>query len=369
MREIKIKRFFECLIPVTICNLKCSYCYVIQRNYRNLKLAEMEYSPEHIGRCLTKERLGGSCFFSICGAGETLAQKDTLLIARELLKNGHIINITTNGTLSNAFTSLREFSEEELSRMHFSFSFHYLELKRLNLLDKFIDNVKLVHSLGASYIVQLNLCDDYLPYLDDIKKICLDNFGAYPQIAATRKEKKGLKFVELETSLSRDEYEKLGNSFNSELFKFTMENFNRKRNEFCYAGDRTGTLDLSTGMLSKCYADPFPINIFDHPEEPIPFAAVGKNCRSSFCFNSSHFMSLGVIDNGDTRTYCGIRDRAEAGWFNETMKYALSNKLSETNPSYSAIQRLSANFRERNKNIKYFIRRVKRKLGSILKEG
>ena len=26
----KIKRFFECLIPVTICNLKCEYCYIIQ---------------------------------------------------------------------------------------------------------------------------------------------------------------------------------------------------------------------------------------------------------------------------------------------------------------------------------------------------
>ena len=28
----KIKRFIECLIPVTACNLRCSYCYVIQRN-------------------------------------------------------------------------------------------------------------------------------------------------------------------------------------------------------------------------------------------------------------------------------------------------------------------------------------------------
>ena len=32
-----IKRFFECLIPVTICNLECEYCYVIQREYRNMK--------------------------------------------------------------------------------------------------------------------------------------------------------------------------------------------------------------------------------------------------------------------------------------------------------------------------------------------
>lgn len=59
MQEIHIKRFFECLIPVTVCNLKCSYCYVIQRDYRNMKLAELKYTPAHIGKCLTRKRLGG----------------------------------------------------------------------------------------------------------------------------------------------------------------------------------------------------------------------------------------------------------------------------------------------------------------------
>lgn len=63
MKEIHVKRFFECLMPVTVCNLKCSYCYVIQRDYRNMKLAELKYTPEHIGKCLTKERLGGSVSF------------------------------------------------------------------------------------------------------------------------------------------------------------------------------------------------------------------------------------------------------------------------------------------------------------------
>lgn len=67
MQEIHVKRFFECLIPVTLCNLKCSYCYVIQRDYRNMKLAELRYTPEHIGKCLTKERLGGECFFQYAG--------------------------------------------------------------------------------------------------------------------------------------------------------------------------------------------------------------------------------------------------------------------------------------------------------------
>lgn len=54
-----IKRFFECLIPVTACNLKCSYCYVIQRNNRKHEIARLKYTPEQIGRALRQERLGG----------------------------------------------------------------------------------------------------------------------------------------------------------------------------------------------------------------------------------------------------------------------------------------------------------------------
>lgn len=185
MQEIHIKRFFECLIPVTVCNLKCSYCYVIQRDYRNMKLAELKYTPAHIGKCLTRKRLGGECFFSICGAGETLAQPETLEIAHELLKNGHVVNITTNGTLRNRFQVLQNFSKEERERLHFSFSLHYLELKRLKLLDTFFDNVNFVKSIGCSFIVQINLCDEYIPVLDEIKSICMDKIGAWPQVAAT----------------------------------------------------------------------------------------------------------------------------------------------------------------------------------------
>ena len=335
VHDIKIRRFFECLIPVTVCNLKCSYCYVIQRDYRNMKLADFKYSLDTIQAALVKERLGGICFFSICGAGETLAQPETLEIVHRLLENGHVVNITTNGTLKKKFEVLKNFSNEELSRIHFSFSYHYAELLRLDLLNSFFENVKLVHELGCSFVVQLNLCDEYMPYLEDIKRRCLENVGALPQIAATRDESSGLGKVKLMTTLSQDEYIRVGNSFNSELFKYTMENLNVKRNEFCYAGERSAQLNLATGLMSRCYNDPTPVDIFKNPNEAIRFEAMGKFCRSSYCFNSSHFMSLGVIDNGDSRTYCSLRDRQEADWFNPTMRQALSHRLAETNPPYS----------------------------------
>ena len=65
-----IKRFVECLLPVTACNLKCSYCYVIQRNNRKMQQAVLKYTPEQIDRAMSKDRWGVT-YFSICGAGET----------------------------------------------------------------------------------------------------------------------------------------------------------------------------------------------------------------------------------------------------------------------------------------------------------
>ena len=55
----KIKRFFECLIPVMACNMKCSYCYVIQRDNRKNRMTELKYSPYQIGLALTMKRFGG----------------------------------------------------------------------------------------------------------------------------------------------------------------------------------------------------------------------------------------------------------------------------------------------------------------------
>ncbi|MBC5710561.1 radical SAM protein [Hungatella sp. L12] len=362
----QIKRFFECLIPVTVCNLKCSYCYVIQRDYRNMKLATMKYSPEQITQGLTKERLGGVCYFSICGAGETLAQPETFKIAKLLLREGHIVNITTNGTLTNRFHEIVNIDECDRKRLHFSFSLHYLELQRLRLLDRFFENIKLVHEYGCSYMVQLNLCDEYIPFLDEIKQVCLKNVGAYPQIAVTRKEGPGIRKIQLHTELSEDEYRKIGNSFNSELFKYTMENFNVKRKEFCYAGERSGTLNLGTGILTKCYADPKGIDIFENISKPIKLDVMGHNCGCAYCLNSSHFMSLGVIDNDDKRTYVSIRDRSDAQWFNDTLKSALSQKLWDSNEKYSSKKMIISNLKQKIKMAYY---RTRHKVVILVKWG
>lgn len=51
--------FIECLIPSTVCNLKCSHCYVIQRHGNTQQVPELSYPVDRIKRALTKDRFGG----------------------------------------------------------------------------------------------------------------------------------------------------------------------------------------------------------------------------------------------------------------------------------------------------------------------
>lgn len=184
-----MKRFLECLIPVTICNMKCDYCYVIQEERRTMQMPEFKYAAEHIAKGLSVERLGGISYISICGAGETLVPKETLDIVEAILKEGHYVNITTNGTLSNRFKEIVSWSPELLERLHFAFSLHYLELLRLNLLDTFFENIRCIRNAGCSFLVQINLYDGYIPYLEEIRHICEQRVNAWPQVAVTRNER------------------------------------------------------------------------------------------------------------------------------------------------------------------------------------
>ena len=357
----KIKRFIECYVPVTACNLRCSYCYIIQENRRKGELPKFEYSPEHIGKALSKERLGGIAYINLCGAGETLLPKEMKEIIENLLKQGHYINVTTNGTISQRFDEILEIPKDLLKHLHFAFSFHYLELKQRNLLDTFFNNVKKIKPY-CSFLIQLNLCDDYIPEIENIKEICLKEVGALPQLAATRDELS--KEIKLLTKLPKEQYEEIGKSFNSPLFDFTMKNFMVKRDkDFCYAGDWSFILDLGTGNIKKCYAEKENQNIFKDINSPIKFEAIGCFCNAPYCVNSSHFMSLGVIPTIKTPTYGQLRNRKESNWYKEDMEKFLNTKLYDNNKEYNLLKKSFINLKrfsfKVNDKIKYELRKRK----------
>jgi len=341
----KIKRFIECTVPITACNLRCSYCYIIQENRRNQKLDHKILDPRLIGLALRKERLGGTCYISLCGAGETMLHNNLIEVAEELLKQGHYINITTNGTISSKIREIRNLDTKLLERLHFAFSLHYLELIRLNLLEEFFKNVLLVRDAGCSFIIQINLCDEYIPYLDEMKNVCIDSVGAMPQVAVTRNEKTDP--ITVMSELSMNEYANYGKLFDSPLFEFTLKNFMVKRKEFCYAGDWSFKLILATGELKDCYNSGRVQRIYDNINDPIKFSAIGKNCRSPYCVNSSHFMSLGIIPEIVTPSYADLRDRQDAQWYTPKMRAFLNGKLEENNVKYHYCKKLYINSKGR----------------------
>ena len=330
----KIKRFFECYIPVTVCNLKCEYCYVPQNHWTMGKMPSFRYPIGRIVAGLSKERLGGICYFSLCGGGETLLPKEVPHIAAGLLKEGHYVNITTNGTCTRGFDAIFSSVPRMLLRhLHFAFSLHYLELKRTKQLDVFVANVKQAKAMGCSFVVQMNLYDGYEPVLQEIRDFCMEEFGALPQVAVTRREGNP---ITLFTNHSPKEYYDVGKAFASPLFEFTMRNFMVRRKEFCYAGDWSFVADLGAGWIKSCYSCGRRMDIFADIGKPIRFEAVGCGCRGQYCQNSSHFLALGTIPSlFQDVTYASLRNRASAGWYTDEMLAFLTGKLNESNMEYS----------------------------------
>lgn len=321
-------KFFECLVPVTSCNLKCEYCYVIQEKRRYNEIKNLKYPVEWIAKALRKERLGGVCYFSLCGEGETLLPDYIIELTEQLLKSGHYVNITTNGTISHRITELIGLNPDLHNRLHISFSYHYDELVRTKNLYKFWDNVRRVKDNNISFVVQCNLCDSYIEKIDEIKSDCISNIGTLPQFVATRDESQP--YYKILTS-DLNKYIMVGKSTGSDLFDFTIDNINKKRCDFCYAGAWSYRLLLESGDLKRCYAEPAFYNIFQDINEPIPQEPIGFNCKSDFCVNASHFLTLGIMPDVVTPTYDELRKMKNINNISKNMDSFFRHKLYEEN--------------------------------------
>lgn len=136
------------------------------------------------------------------------------------------------------------------------------------------------------------------------------------------------------TSMSRKEYESVWRKFDSTMFDFKLDIFQKKIDNFCYAGVWTLYVDLGTGASKPCYGQLSNQNIFNNPEQPIIFNPVGKHCRQPYCYNGHAFLTLGVIPELETPTYADIRNRVcEDGreWLSKEVKDAFSQKLADNN--------------------------------------
>lgn len=339
----KMKRYIECHVPVRACTLRCHYCYVTQRRLFEHKLPEFKYSAEYVAKALSKERLGGICLINMCGVGETLLPPQITDYVRALLEEGHYIMLVTNGTVTKRFDEIITFPPELLKRLIFKFSFHYLELEERKLTDVFFANISKVHKAGCSFTLEVTPCDELIPYIDEIKNLCLKHVGALCHITIARDER--LKDFPLLSKYSLEKYKKIWGVFNSSLFDFKCSVWGEKRKEYCYCGDWSFNLHLGTGEIGQCYMTWTKYNIFKDLSKPIPFHAIGKLCRESHCHNAHSFLTLGVIPSLKTPSYTEVRNRVDKDgveWLYPQVKEFLDNKLEMSNDLYSRFQKNNA---------------------------
>lgn len=336
-----IKRFIDCNVPTQACNLKCEYCYVGQVDGFSGQIEPIEHSPAEVREALSKKRMGGIIFINFCGTGETLLGDDILPIVQEVLKEGHYVQIVTNGVINKRFEEISGWDRELLERLFIKFSYHYTELKRLKKLDDFFDNIIRSRKAGCSISVEITSGDKMTPYIGEMKQICMDRLGALPHVTVARDNTS--KELSLLTKYSEKEYADIWGGFHSELFDLKMKLYREKRDEYCYGGEWTFYLHLSNGDLKQCYKGEIIDNIFEDVTRPIRFRPIGRGCREPYCYNGHAWMTLGCIPGMDIPTYADMRNRVTADgeeWLTKKAREFFSHKLEENNITYEDVSKI-----------------------------
>lgn len=330
MDQVKRLIFFK--IPMSICNFRCHYCYLSHREecYQNIQ-PEMKYSPEHVGKALRKERIGGLAYINLCADGETLLLKDFDLYAKEMVKQGHYLEIITNLTVTSVLERILLWDKELLRRIEFKCSFHYLELKKRNLLEIFSENVKKIWAAGASASIEITPSDELIPYLDEVKTFSVREFGALPHITIARDDR--TKEIDYLTELPMEEYDKIWKTFESDFWKYKKEIFKVKRDEFCYAGLWSLYINLTNGVTKPCYCGQEMDNFFENIDKEYNFKPLGY-CSLPHCFNGHAFLTLGLIPDLESPGYGNLRNRQKANgenWLQSEMHSFINTKCSTAN--------------------------------------
>ncbi len=301
---------------------------------------------------------------NVCGDGETLIPKEVPQIIIELLKEGHFLEVVTNGTLTERFNEILSADKELLKRLEFKFSYHYEQLKNKNLLETFWNNVKNAKAHGCSFTIELTPHDELIPYIDDIIEDCVTNVGAKCHITTAFNYEKDFALL---TELSKEEFIKTWSKFESPMFDFKMLLLGEKRKEYCYAGEWAMSVDLASGIASQCYFG-LTQNIYKNIDKPIKWRAIGHNCAYSLCFNGHAWLTLGCIPEfAQDYNYAMIRDRVcEDGstWLNDECRQAFSCKFIDANKTYGKLKKKTNHI---SYKCKRFTQRVVNKIKKIKK--
>lgn len=300
----------------------------------------MKYSPEQVARALSPKRLGGLAYFNICADGETLLLKELDIYVERLVKQGHFAEIVTNCTITPMLEKFLSWDRELLGQVEFKCSFHYLELKKRNLLERFAENVNKIWEAGASACVEITPNDELIPYIDEIKKFSLKNFSALPHITIARDDR--TRGIEILSKLSKEEYYKMWGQFNSTLFNYKASVFGKRQEEFCYAGIWSANINLATGQAMPCYCGRALGDVFANPDSEFPTWPVGK-CSIAHCYNAHAWLTWGDIPHSTNLSYADLRNRICSDgreWLQPKLKGFYSTHLCDNNRELSDAEKL-----------------------------
>ena len=353
------------LIPNQKCNLKCEYCYISQLEAWD-EPEKMKFSPEHIAKSLSKERLGGTSLINLTGNGETLLQPEVPDLVKALLDEGHFVEIVTNGTVTKRIEEILDQPKENLSRLFFKLSFHYKELKRLNILEHFFDNVRKIREAGASFTLELMAYDGIEDDIENIKKVCLENAGAVCQATIGRDDQKDSGLL---SRHNKEEYSKIWSALNSPMKEFKLEMLGVKRKEFCYAGAWSLFVNMYTGEAQPCYRQPYNQNVFDL-SKPILFEPVGYSCTRPYCINAHAHLTWGLIPELTVPSYETMRNRqTENGeeWLTQECKEFFNTKLYDNNEQFTEKEKKRYKVTQPARMVRWFFRNGRNNTHRIMK--
>lgn len=349
----KLKRYINVHVALSNCTLRCHYCYVTLHQTFGHPIPKLERDPRFIRQALSKERLGGCCHLNFCADGETLLLPGLTDVVEQLLLEGHYISIVSNCTLNNRIDELVALPEKLRKHIFVKASYHYLELKRIGLLDSFFDNVRKLHDANISLTIEITPSDELIPYADEAVNLCSEKMGAAPHFTIARDEHND--HLPILTDLSLDEYHHVWGKYDSVMFDYKKCIYGRPIKKFCYAGEWFLCLDLLSGDISQCYGTQRFQNIYSNINEPIHFKPIGSRCPRAHCFNGHALLTQGVVPGEKSPTYAATRDRIMADgehWLYSDVMSFFSQRLYDNNPQYPWYKKIYINHKALFKPIK-----------------
>lgn len=330
------KRLILCTVPTNRCNLHCKYCYITQMDEWDKSSKKFQYSVDTMVKALSKQRLGGISIINLTGIGETLLQPEIEKLIVGLAGEGHYIEVVTNATVSTVIRRLTALPKEISEKIMYKISFHYDELIRLHMFDKFWENVNMIKNSPSSFTLELMPCDELEDKIDEIIKICEEKVKAKCHLTIGRKDSSLNRGILTEHDDKK--YFDIWSKFDSEMFRVKKKLVNIKRREFCYAGNWTLCVDLASGDARQCYGQPVFQNIFKNINRKIKFIPVGYCCAEPYCINGHALLTWGCIPELDIPSYNAVRDRVSDDgehWLKMKWQGFSSHKLEESNRKYT----------------------------------